>query len=194
MSLLDKHHFMLDFETFSTQRDAILCTVGCCKFDIKTGDILNTYYKKIDGSPNAGHISRDTLAWWLSPERDPRARAELIPDNDSIDIVEMIITLTQFINKLTKMESTRMWCTNNFDTMLFEYQMDKQLNNETNLSELMALCTPWHFREIRDIRTLLEMAKEHDPTFDKKQIMESHKDLIPHQSCYGLFSLRSKSL
>lgn len=191
MNSKNKYHFMLDVEGLSTEHDLLICTIGCCQFDIRTGDIVEEFYKKIDWEPEDGHISKSTLSWWFSPDRDPRARAELCSSEDAIAMNVALIELSEFFTRnipADEIKNCYVWTTNNFDTARLEHRIC-EFNKQ--FPDLIKISIPWYFRNIRDIRTFVDTAKLIDPLFNKEEIYKTYPQYIPHHALHDCI-LQSK--
>lgn len=65
-------HIMLDIETWSTDPNALIISVGACAFDPKDDRIVDSFYVAIDPASSdcvGRHICPDTIMWWMDPER-----------------------------------------------------------------------------------------------------------------------------
>jgi len=59
-------HIMLDLETFGTDNDSVICSIGAVEFDIVTGKRGMEFYQKIDiqSCLDAGlKVSGQTILW-----------------------------------------------------------------------------------------------------------------------------------
>ena len=67
-------NIMLDLETLSTNTNAVILSIGMAAFTIEKG-IFDTFYVNLDIDnqiTNGGHISADTLIWWMKQTDDAR--------------------------------------------------------------------------------------------------------------------------
>lgn len=68
-------HVMVDLETWGTGNDAVIVSIGACKFDRDT--IIDRFHTAIDpGSCQAYGltINADTILWWMDPDQDEARR------------------------------------------------------------------------------------------------------------------------
>ena len=79
-------HAMLDFETYSLERNAALISCGIVLFD-STG-IKDTFYCNIIPHPEQ-HVSEDTLAWWetQSTEAKESLLVDRLPFEQAITLI-----------------------------------------------------------------------------------------------------------
>ena len=70
---------MMDIETLSTRPDAVILTVGACKFDPYTQtETTGDFYLRINVDEQAQlgrHIDENTVAWWGQQAADVRDEA-----------------------------------------------------------------------------------------------------------------------
>lgn len=136
---------MLDLETLGTFMNAPIITVGACFFDIRTGEIGETFYRRIDiaEAMRYGKADPETLRWWL--KQDPAAQGELVKTGDSAEAV--LNDLTSFYKKG---HDAKVWGNGpTFDCTILEYAYDRVLGQKT----------PWPFWNIRDVRTVVQLAE-----------------------------------
>jgi hypothetical protein len=68
-------HVMLDLETWDTGNDAVIVSIGACKFN--ADDILDRFHVAIDPASSQRFglkIGAACMLWWLDPERDEARR------------------------------------------------------------------------------------------------------------------------
>lgn len=135
----------IDLETLSTRNDAAILSIGACYFDMQTGEIGKTFHRYINLEDNAqrGHISADTVKWWLKQDEDARAS---ITQDKGINTGFALIDLKDFVpfNKQAKFWSNGA----TFDLVI--------------LRNAFARCgqiTPWQYWQERDTRTIVDIAK-----------------------------------
>ena len=66
MNYLD--HFSIDCETLSVRPNAAIISIGAQQFNPFNGEMGATHYVEVefDSAARAGHVSGDTVAWWLT--------------------------------------------------------------------------------------------------------------------------------
>ncbi|MFM9673750.1 3'-5' exonuclease, partial [Streptomyces galilaeus] len=71
------NHVMLDLETMGQGNNAAIVAIGAVFFEPTTGEIGDTFYRKIDleSAAQYGEIDPNTVLWWL--KQSDAARAEI---------------------------------------------------------------------------------------------------------------------
>lgn len=147
---------MIDLETLSTRKNAVIIAICAVKFDPHSSSKLvqdNTFYYKIniDSCTKIGmSIDKDTIEWW---DKQPSVVREEVFGNPRYDIVDV---LKKFIIWVKDCE--RVWSHGaSFDIPILE--------------EAFALCnlyTPWKYYNVRDTRTLYDLAQVSVPNTPSK--------------------------
>lgn len=167
-------YFMLDIETLGTEADSVICSIGACEFDIRTQYVYRKHYAKINWKKQIGKrsITADTLEYWFHPNKNNGSRDELIITPEHVGLTTALMGLREFITEnqvLTDITipmvlgSKYIWTKGNFDIKILENAYDQFGATHG------AGYYPWLFRNLRDLRTLIGIAKIKDPTFDEKQ-------------------------
>ena len=140
---------MIDLETLSTQYNAVILTIGAIKFDRdgKINDIkkLNKeiFYRRItiDSCKELGlHVDSKTVDWWKS--LDQKIYDEAF-GKDRISLRDALIEFSIWFGKLEKVWSNGA----GFDIPILE-----------NAYRVCGLQTPWKFWNVRDTRTMYDLA------------------------------------
>lgn len=137
---------MLDLETLSTHNDSAILSIGACLFDIETGDIGATFHRHIelDDSPLRGHISADTVKWWL--KQDDAARQAIANPPDAFRLGRAISDFYEFIETNT---NSNIWSNGaSFDIVIIRSALDRY-----------GYSMPWKYYQERDTRTLVDIAE-----------------------------------
>jgi exodeoxyribonuclease VIII len=148
---MDDIHVMVDLETFGTDINSVIIAIGAVKFNIKTGEVIDTFYSPVDpeSCQQIGMvIDANTVMWWLHPDRDDARRA-LLKDEYRDDIFN---ALTGFNNWYVLGHEAGdplypVWgngCM--FDNQLLELAY-KRVGQEC----------PWTYKENRDYRTIRQI-------------------------------------
>jgi hypothetical protein len=133
---------MIDLESLGTNNDCVFVSIGACLFDPFTNEIDhgNTFYERIDwdSSFKEGRtFNVPTMKWWL--QQSDAARNEICKEGNPLSVV-----LKQFENWLP--EDPIVWGNGStFDISILNHAY----NN----------CPKWKFWNIRDVRTVLDIAK-----------------------------------
>lgn len=136
---------MLDIETLGTEPGYIVLSVGACTFDLATGEIGdNTFYETLMMVPQQQvglDVDVRTLRWWLT--QDEAARAEAFKEgNHPSYAASRFQTWFKLVGGIT------IWSQGNIDMPMWQHVM-----NKFNINE------PWDFWNIRDTRTLYDLAR-----------------------------------
>lgn len=137
---------MLDLETLSTRNDAAILSIGACLFDIETGNIGPTFSRHIelDDSPLRGHISADTIKWWL--KQDDAARQAITKPAKTVKLRSALFDLREFIPRT---KSLKLWSNGaTFDLVIIRNALERHSDMIT-----------WQYWQERDTRTLVDIAE-----------------------------------
>ncbi len=133
---------MVDLETMGTGHDAAIIQLGAVYFDRETGEIGDSFLKSIDLNSclKAGlTFTADTIKFWMKQSEE--ARANVLGDAKELEDV-----LEQFAI-FTKPDSI-IWCHATFDAPVLANAYNK----------CMAIDTPYRYSQVRDLRTIIDMA------------------------------------
>lgn len=138
---------MIDIETFSTNSNAVIMTIGAIKFSrfgkLQTIENSDTFYRRItlESSKQLGlHIDPKTVNWWY--EQSEEARYEIESEEDRVPIQQALQELSDWFGCKRKV-----WSHGSvFDCTI--------LNNSYKACNLEA---PWNFWDIRDTRTIFDL-------------------------------------
>ncbi len=138
-------HLMLDLETLATTPDAAVLTIGACKFDPKKSDVESTFYERISLESQESYdrvINEDTLAWWSKQDKQIQEDA-FGEGTDRIDLKDAMKKLYTF-----GLGTTNVWSHGAiFDVVIIE-----------NICQSFQQAVTWKFWEVRDTRTLFDLA------------------------------------
>lgn len=126
---------MIDIETFDLKPTAVVLSIGAVQFNPFTDELGEEFYHRfnIDAQINEGRtVSGSTIRWWL--RQDDGARREILKDPEPL-----VLGLLNFKTWLPK--DVVIWSHGSFDINVLEHCFS--YNN------------PWHYRNVRDARTLL---------------------------------------
>lgn len=136
---------MIDIETLGTRHDAMIIQIGACYFDCETGEIGETFKANIDPS-KFGHkftVDYETIAWWFG--QSDQARAMVLANPTGLGWA--LTDLDAFLN-LEK--NPCVWSHATFDMSIL-----------VNAFKVADLPFSIPFRNMRDIRTLMDLANHH---------------------------------
>jgi exodeoxyribonuclease VIII len=103
---------MIDLETWSTQPNALIVSIGACMFDPKGADVGERFYAAIEPASMPGrHVDTNTILWWMSPERTAAREAWLA--ERKVDAYSALTGLSRWVrDQQVAVESTediRVW-------------------------------------------------------------------------------------
>ncbi len=133
------NHAMIDLETLGQGYDAAFVSIGACLFNPDTGEIGSKYYRRVDwhDAIKAGSVDAATIKWWL--DQSSEARKELLKPGIPLSI--MLTELSAWLSK-----GVQVWGNGaTFDIAILEHAYQGQ--------------EPWEYWQVRDVRTVVEMAK-----------------------------------
>lgn len=148
---------MFDIETLDTQPTAVVLSLGAILFN-PDGTIVDRFYRALDiqAQLNAGRtVSQDTLLWWSQQSSNARDEA-FSPVRKTVPSV-----LGEFYcfvgNSPHDNNVTKFWCNGPaFDGIILE-SLARDFNH----------LIPWRYNQLRDQRTLVDMANfrvaDHNP-------------------------------
>jgi exodeoxyribonuclease VIII len=139
---------MIDIETLATDQDAAILSIGAVMFHPDGGvDKAGSFYVVVDLSSQFGReINPDTLYWWMD-QRDAARKAvfNTLPDKRK----SLPVALAELAAWYTAKGGKYVWShgsTFDIPILAHAYKHD-------------SLCdTPWHWRGVRDTRTLFGLA------------------------------------
>lgn len=174
-----QNHIMIDIETMGKGDDAVITTIGAVVFDPNTGEHTSEFYcvtKMREQIDSGRYVDADTLKWWL--EQSDEARQALFAPN-ALPIKEALRTLGVFVYKAKKnanVKKMKVWSNgSNFDIAIL-----------TNAYKQYDIEVPWHYRDVRDVRTIVDLASHLVQYGDVKFEGEKHNALADaiHQAKY----------
>lgn len=158
---------MLDLETLGKKPGCVISSVGAAVFDIKTGEIFDTFYVRINVFDSLMHgfsIDQSTLEWWKNQSDD--SKTEFSQDTKTV-----WKTLDEFADWFQGVSGEQVWCQGaTFDApILEEYFM--RVNPGV----------PWKFWNIRDTRTVYDVCDFDPQTVPRKGTYHNTLDDVKHQ-------------
>lgn len=154
-------HIVTDLETLSTASNALILTIGACEFDIETGTIGETFYRRLqihDGTRLGFHISNSTLEWWERQSKEAYAAA--FSDEGTEPVSAVLADFAKWVihirEKDPKLELS-MWANDpDFDMVILR-----------NACEKVDILPPWQYFEHRSQRTMLFVGEKYG--FNRKK-------------------------
>jgi DNA polymerase III epsilon subunit-like protein len=141
---MSEKHVMIDLETLGTDQDAVVLSIGAVLFEPGSGSVIDKFHYGVDVSTVYGRsISSSTVVWWL--RQTDAARESLIETlADGAAWCDALDYLADFVPK-----DAHVWGNGStFDVAILNHAYD-QLGKRS----------PWSFRNVRDYRTIMHIAK-----------------------------------
>lgn len=173
------NHVMLDLETMGQGNNAAIVAIGAVFFEPTTGEIGDTFYRKIDleSAAQYGEIDPNTVLFWL--KQSDEARAE-ITSNDTVELKHAIVDFSVWLHaKCERINNRVVWGNgSSFDNVIL-----------SNAFKAVGYEKPWAFWNDRDVRTVVELGrtlKGFDPKRDMPFTGTAHNALDDaiHQAKY----------
>jgi hypothetical protein len=134
----EEREAMVDIETLSTSPNAHILSIGI----VEMGNLKNNLHFKINQNQNR-HVDPSTVFWWASQSKE--AQAASLNDKGSIQLEVALDMITQWF---TTFNMKKIWSHGApFDVVILENAY-RQLDREP----------PWKFWDVRDTRTLIDLA------------------------------------
>lgn len=134
---------MVDIETFGTGYNSVVVQVAMAYFDRKTAQVGDSTVINIDveDSLKLGFdMEEETLDWWATQPKEIFDSLQVNP----FPCKEAVSNIFKFIS-----EETKIWCHATFDIPLLSNFCIKTSGDKK---------LPWRYRNIRDIRTLVDLS------------------------------------
>jgi len=137
---------MIDIETLGREPGCAVLSIGAASFDLKKNGIEQQFYVSIDPQSNLdlGLIQEhETLEWW--EKQDSEVREEAF--GGTTPLRDALIELSGWCKGVS--HNVKPWCqAASFDAPILNHAYQKT-----------CLETPWNFWNVRDTRTLYDLAK-----------------------------------
>jgi hypothetical protein len=167
---------MIDMETLDTLPSTVILTIGAVLFDPRGNGTI----EKIELRPTMDEqtdqygrsISDDTLRWWS--QQSPEALEEAMGERDRISFKDCMEKLYKFCWQ----RSDKVWSNGSvFDIMVAE-----------NAFRQLGMQNPWNFWNIRDCRTIYDIAgvslKDGGHVTSHKAVEDAERQAIVVQDAY----------
>lgn len=130
---------MIDIETLGTRSTSAIVQIGACYFSRRTGQIGKTFSMNV--LPTNEKFTRDqsTINWWI--EQSEEAQNAVFVDGK--DIKKVLKELSSFLKNRAKF----LWSHATFDIPIICHAYD-----------VCEMNIPVHYTQMRDIRTLIDLA------------------------------------
>ena len=141
------NNLMLDIETLGVSMDAPLISIGAVFFEPLTGKCGDEFYRVITLSSalENSFVDPKTLQWWMIQSDSARA---VFNDPSAVDLHEALQEFSLFVRSRSN-DDVQVWGNGaSFDNAILAAVYRKHAQN-----------IPWRFRNDRDVRTIVELAK-----------------------------------
>lgn len=145
-------HIMVDIETLSTRPDAAITQIAAAEFvplpeppfaEVPLAIRTFNAHVDFDLDDSRFHVSKSTLLWWIGQSTEARERF-IDGQSDALRIRSTLVHL----NGWWPSGETKIWSHGAaFDIAILHHAFD-----------VCAIRAPWHYRSVRDTRTLFDLA------------------------------------
>lgn len=155
------YDIMCDLETLGTRADCTVFQIAAAVFDMKSGELLNTFNMTADISFSKMNVDGSTIKWWV--ETDPELFAKLLTSGKCSEKY-MFECFIDWMEQLAKKGDIRLWG----NGILFD-------NNFVRTHcEMYGLKYPIKYNNDRDQRTILQLAAD-KLGCDEKELKEKFR-------------------
>lgn len=167
---------MIDLETLGTSSNAPIISIGACYFDRHTGDIGTGFSVNVDVAELGDEFTfdYDTVKWWT--EQSDSAR-KLVFENPT-RLHTALVELMKFIGDGNDI---KLWSHATFDMPIL-----------ANAFKVIGLKHPVPYRNMRDLRTLMDLANHHS-TLKREGTHHHALDDAKFQAKYAAEAFRKMS-
>lgn len=152
------NHLSIDLETLGNRFDAPVLSIGAVAFCLETGKLAETFYQEvnIDSAIRSGHVSGDTLQWWMSQSEAARAIFKREVDAQNPRKMHLSSALQNFAT----------WCRSRKDMIQYPWgngsTFDITILDHAFAKGSVGLEPPWSqfYWNVRDMRTLVDAAEQ----------------------------------
>lgn len=136
---------MIDLETLDTTVTAKILSVGLCFFDIATGEVYRTWEMPVSLiGQEQRTMSDSTFRWWMGQSDEARDR---VFAEESHRLKHLLTTISDHVKVM--LPDIRVWGNGaTFDVSILEHAFNEY-----------GIPVPWDFRNVRDMRTLVEVGQ-----------------------------------
>ena len=141
--------FSIDLETLSTHPNAAIIAISAVAFDRTTGELGNVFYVEVDinDAIKYGHVSGDTLAWWMGNSSTNAAHL-FSKDRVKQPLRRALMLLTAFLVSTAYKQPFRVWGNGPTADITWLESAYRTLSK----------FVPWEYRNVRCVRTAMEAA------------------------------------
>lgn len=156
---------MIDIETLGTAPGAKILTIGAVFFSRETAELSEPFYLALDPVKTPGTVSRSTFRWWKSQPQEAQEAAF----GGTVDPAKGMHMLAEYVNQA---KNVKPWGNGS----VFDITMLEWLFTETGVG------IPWDFWNIRDMRTVMDLAGRSSKDFPFEGTAHNALDDAVHQA------------
>jgi oligoribonuclease (3'-5' exoribonuclease) len=145
---------MIDLETLGTRPNAPVIAIGAAFFDPDTGEIGKTFDGAIDfeDACRFGQVEGSTIKWWFGQSDEARSKAV----RGTASAEKVFRGFANFVRAFGDPAKVQPWGNGaSFDISIMDYAFRRILNEQA----------PWSFWNVRDCRTIKEIATGFAPDY-----------------------------
>ncbi|WP_421549774.1 3'-5' exonuclease [Kluyvera intermedia] len=139
---------MIDMETLGVSVSSPIISIAAVYFDLASGEVGDTFYKvvKLDSALEHGVVEPSTLTWWMAQTDEAR---KIFSATDASMLKDVLKELALFMLRTDVQVQINVWGNGaSFDNALL-----------SNAYRRFGMPLPWKFRNDRDVRTIVDLAK-----------------------------------
>jgi hypothetical protein len=160
---------MIDLETLGNRNNAAVVSIGAVRFNIEDSDTWESmytdgtryFYVPIRLDDLNGDVDGTTLEWWF--QQSDEARKVFKTTKDHATMENALKGFSMFWSGLHGSDTPNVWGNGSvFDNVILSSAYERH-----------NLVKPWAYNQDRDVRTIIDLAKRIDFTFDPKKFRET---------------------
>jgi|LGVF01.2.fsa_nt_gb hypothetical protein len=150
---MKRYDVTTDLETLGNGIKPVIAQIGAASFDIKTGEILDTFKINIDieSCKQVGlEVNEDTVKWWEVQSQE--AKDSVFNSGDKVELTKALQKFSSWLIKVSdgKINELNMWGKGiGADNIWLESAYDA-----------VSLKYPIHYQRDKDVRTMLDITSE----------------------------------
>ena len=149
---------MLDLETLANTPNSVIVQIAAVVFNRENGDVIDKFKINVDADScirNGMIMNVDTIEWWMKQSdaarksifEKPKEKIWYALEKFSDFVINSWVKVYDKEIKNFETRDVKIWCHASFDEPVLS-----NAYNKTGLEEL------WHYRGVRDLRTLVDLA------------------------------------
>jgi hypothetical protein len=171
---------MLDLETCGTGPRAAIIAIGAVLFDLKTGELGQTFLQSVDLESSmlmGGEVTAGTIEWWMKQSEEAKL---VFTDSHKSSIHHALLSFSRFIDKYSA-RGLKVWGNgSDFDNVILRGAYDR-----------CGMETPWEFRNSRCYRTVKNLFP--DIKFEPSGVAHNALDDATAQATHLICMIGGKS-